>query len=254
MRDDVLLSKPDILTARRMLVVQPHYDDNDIFAGGILAHLAENGTEIHYLTVTDDLVGVIDQSLPVEKMAAWLKDNQTQAGAIIGVQGQYWLGYPDAGQYDYFDVRRDIIQYMRMVRPDFVMTCDPWLPYEFHNDHIMTGKAATAAANLYGLTRLATLPEVDATFKENPFEIKGIAFYATAHPNTMLDITSVWDKKRQAVAQYTAQFSEEDMTILQMRLEHAAQLVAADAPFAYGEALKVMHTWQLHGFADAWKV
>jgi len=65
----------------------------------------ENGAELFYLTVTDDLVGVIDQSLTEEQMTAQLRAEQDQAGAAIGVSGQYRLGYPDAGKYDYFDVR-----------------------------------------------------------------------------------------------------------------------------------------------------
>ena len=55
-----VIPKPDLLTARVILAVQPHYDDNDIGAGGTLAALAASGVEVYYLTVTNDLVGVID--------------------------------------------------------------------------------------------------------------------------------------------------------------------------------------------------
>ena len=104
---------PDIYAAKRILAIQPHYDDNDIAAGGTLAVLAQRGAEIHYLTVTDDLVGVIDDSLSPEEAAAQLKTEQYQAGEIIGVKEHYWLGYPDAGKYDYFDLRRDLIKHLR---------------------------------------------------------------------------------------------------------------------------------------------
>ncbi|MDQ7037305.1 MAG: PIG-L family deacetylase [Anaerolineae bacterium] len=97
MTDNILFSKPDLFSAKRILVVQPHYDDNDIQIGGTLAKLAQNGAELLYLTVTDDLVGVINQSLSKPEMEKWLKDNQHQAAEIIGVKEQYWLGYPDAG-------------------------------------------------------------------------------------------------------------------------------------------------------------
>jgi len=120
-------------------------------------------------------------------MEKWLKDNQYEAAKIIGVKEQYWLGYPDAGKYDFFDVRRDIIQHIRMIRPDFVITNDPWLPYEFHNDHIVTGRAPASAASLYGLTRLATTPDVDTAFERSPFDLIGVAFYATSHPNLTID-------------------------------------------------------------------
>ena len=50
--------------ARRVLCVQPHYDDNDLGIGGTVAALADAGAEVHYLTATDDLVGVLDPDLP----------------------------------------------------------------------------------------------------------------------------------------------------------------------------------------------
>lgn len=254
MHKDALFAHPDLFAARRLLVVQPHYDDNDIQIGGTLAKLADQGAELLYLTVTDDLVGVVDQTLTPVEMAARLKADQARAGEIIGVKEQYWLGYPDAGRYDYFDLRRDLIRHIRQLRPDFVITNDPWLPYEFHNDHIMTGKATADAASLYGLTRLATDADIDADFARDPFELKGIAFYASAYPNVTVDVSAVWDKKARAVAQYTAQFTPEDMASLQARLELGARYAARGESFQYGEMLKVMYPWQLHGFAEAWKV
>ena len=162
--------KPDLLSAKRILAVQPHYDDNDIASGGTLAALVENGAELFYLTVTDDLVGVIDRTLTDEQASEVLRKEQILAGEIIGVKDQFWLGFPDAGKYDYFDVRRGIIQHIRMVRPDFIFTCDPWTEYEAHNDHIITGKAAAEAAILFGMLRLGTTPDVDKSFAENPFD------------------------------------------------------------------------------------
>jgi LmbE family N-acetylglucosaminyl deacetylase len=49
-----VIPTPDIFQAKKILCVQPHYDDNDIGAGGTLAKLHEAGAEIIYLTVTDD--------------------------------------------------------------------------------------------------------------------------------------------------------------------------------------------------------
>jgi LmbE family N-acetylglucosaminyl deacetylase len=240
---------PDIFTAKRILAVQPHYDDNDIGAGGTLAALAEGGAEIFYLTVTDDLVGVLDQSLTDEQMTAQLRAEQDQAGAVIGVSGQYWLGYPDAGKNDYFDVRRDIIKHIRMLHPDLIFTCDPWLPYEAHSDHILTGRAAAEAANLYGLTRLATEPEVDKNFE--PFDLIGIAFYATAYPNTVVDISSASEKKHTALDAYRAQFGEEELEQLHFYLRYKEQEWAEAEEFSEGEPLKVLRPFHLHFYPDA---
>ncbi len=242
---------PDLFTAKRILAVQPHYDDNDIAAGGSLAALVDHGAELHYLTVTDDLVGVIDQSLTDEQMTAQLRSEQDQAGSSIGVSGQYWLGYPDAGKYDYFDVRRDIIKYIRMLRPDFIFTCDPWLPYEAHSDHILTGRAVAEASTLYGLMRLETDPEVDKSFVADPSELTGIAFYATAHPNTIVDISSTFERKHQALDSYKAQFNEEDLGQLHFYLSYKEQEWAKGENFSHGEPLKVLRPFHLHVYPDA---
>ena len=95
---ETILPTPDMFSAKRILCIQPHYDDNDIGAAGILAQLAKNGVEIIYLTVTNDLMGVVDSSLSDEKAAAALKRDQFAAAEIVGVKEQYWLGYPDAGE------------------------------------------------------------------------------------------------------------------------------------------------------------
>ncbi|MGZ9221757.1 MAG: PIG-L deacetylase family protein, partial [Anaerolineales bacterium] len=147
---NTILPIPDIFSAKRILCIQPHYDDNDIGAAGILMRLQQNGAEIFYLTVTDDLMGVVDDKLSNEEAAQALKRDQYAAGKIVGVKEQVWLGYPDAGEYDYFAIRRDILKYIRMMQPDFIFTADPWLTYEAHRDHIQTGMAASEAIILSG--------------------------------------------------------------------------------------------------------
>ncbi len=113
------------------------------------------------------------------------------AGKIIGVKTQHWLGYPDAGKYDYFDVRADLLKYIRLLQPDFVFTADPWLTYEGHRDHIQTGLTASEAIMFAGLTKIfSSDPAVDAAYGEH--EIRGIAFYYTREPNLILDIDASW--------------------------------------------------------------
>ena len=77
----MLIPTPDLLRARRLLCVQPHYDDNDIGAGGTIARLADAGAEVHYLTVTDDVVGVLDRSTSTtQKRAAGSRPSRSRAG------------------------------------------------------------------------------------------------------------------------------------------------------------------------------
>ena len=96
----------------------------------------------------------------------------------MDVKEQYWLDYPDAGQYDYFDVRRDLLKYLRIVQPDFVFTADPWLTYEGHRDHIQTGLAATEAVMFSGLTKIASSDaSVDAAYRAHHDHRYGLLLY-----------------------------------------------------------------------------
>jgi LmbE family N-acetylglucosaminyl deacetylase len=235
---------PDLKQARRVLCVQPHYDDNDIGAGGTIAALAAAGAEIWYLTATNDLMGVLDASLSDEEARARLKAEQEQAGAEVGVGQQYWLDYPDAGPYDYFELRTQIIRHIRMLRPDFVFGVDPLLPYEMHGDHLTVGRATAEAAMFYGLPRIKTDPEIDSQYERHA--LQAIVFYFTTSPNTIFDISDTWERKERALGAYVSQFEPEDLAALQRGIEFMERHWARDEAFSHGEPLKVLAPGRLH--------
>lgn len=235
---------PDLGQAKRILCIQPHYDDNDIGAGGTLAALHDAGAEIFYLTITDDLVGVIDLALPDQSASAKLKREQAQAGEIIGVSWHSWLGYPDAGKYDYYEMRNRIIRHVRLLRPDYIFTCDPWLTYEAHRDHVNTGLAAAEASYLHAMPRLKLDEEVDRDY--TPYQVAGIAFYFTSAPNATVDITDTHQRKHRALDCYQTQFSAAEMAGLHQELEILERGLAQGTGFEFGEPLKVLRTGQLH--------
>jgi LmbE family N-acetylglucosaminyl deacetylase len=240
-----ILPTPNIFEAKRVLCIQPHYDDNDIAAAGTLALLQQNGAELFYLTATDDLMGVVDHLLSDEEAAQALKRDQFAAGQIIGVKEQFWLGYPDAGDYDYFALRRDFLKYIRMLQPDFVFAPDAWLTYEGHRDHIQTGLAAAEAVMFAGLTKIASSdPTIDSAYEGH--DIKGIVLYYTREPNQIADISSTWEDKLAAVRCYETQFDDADMERLVFALDAKSQQVAEGESFPRGEPLKVLHTSALH--------
>ncbi len=239
------MKTPDLFTAHRVLCIQPHYDDNDIGIGGTIALLRDAGAEIHYLTVTDDLMGVTDDTLNDAEATADLDADQAAAGKILGVRGQIKLNFPDAGEYRHIDVRSHILRALREVQPDFVLTCDPWLTYEAHRDHIRTGMAAAEAIIFAGLTKIPSSdPVVDARYVGH--EIRGVAFYNTREPNVLVDITSVWDDKVRALRCYETQFSPEDMESLVNALDAKSREFADEEPFDRAEGLKVVHPNYLH--------
>lgn len=252
-----LLPTPDIFSCRRILVIQPHYDDADIAAGGTLAALADAGATIRYCTMMDDLVGVVDESLGDEDAAASLLRDQRAAAKIIGIQELTQLDYPDAGNWSRFDVRPDLFREIRDFRPDAIFAADPWLRVEAHRDHWEAGSIAAEAAILFGIPRLASSDaDVDARWRASqPTDVRAVAFFYTDEPTTFSPIDSTWERKAAAVSEYHAQFTDEELPQLVATLDAKAQLVARIGVEAgllprgthRAEPLKVIDPRALHG-------
>jgi LmbE family N-acetylglucosaminyl deacetylase len=247
---DLVIPIPDLRGARRVLAVQPHCDDNDLGAGGTLAALARAGAEVVYLTVSDDLLGVLDPELSATEARARLRAEQAEAASQIGVARHHWLDLPDAGPWDPFALRRDLVRHLRLERPDFVFAPDPWLHYEAHPDHVRTGHAVAEACLLFGLKRLPSGDsELDARF--SPYPLRGIAFYFTAAPNTHFDVSATRERKHRAIDAYRTQLDAGQRAAIHALLERKERQWAAACGARYAEALKLLAPAHLHCNPDA---
>jgi N,N'-diacetylchitobiose non-reducing end deacetylase len=246
-----ILPVPDMREAKRILCIQPHPDDMDISAGATLSMLSDLGVEIYYLTVTDDSAGFKDAGADdLVRRQDQRKEEQMAAGKIIGVKGYHWLNYTDAGNWSQFDARNQIIKHIRMLRPDFIFTVDPWLMYEAHMDHIKTGHAASEALLLYNFPFIVTEPDIDKNFE--PYDIEGIAFSFTARPNVVIDVGKYRERKFTAIAEHKSQFTEESLGMLKMYDEMRCHNLAQGKGFEVGEGFKVLHAqYMLHCFPEA---
>jgi LmbE family N-acetylglucosaminyl deacetylase len=227
----------DLLGAERVLAVQPHYDDNDIAAAGTLCRIARAGAHVAYLTVSDDLLGVLDPDLDDDAATQRLRAEQHAAGEIVGVSEQAWLGWPDAGGIDHVALRDQVVAAIRETRPDVVMTCDPWLPYEVHQDHVRTGHAVLEAALLSGLLRLRS--------GGRPHRVDHVALYYAGTPNVVIDTTDVQSERHAALDQYRMQFDDDGLAQLHRVLD---KLESTQAPggATHGESFRVMPASALH--------
>jgi LmbE family N-acetylglucosaminyl deacetylase len=251
MREPETPTLEELTRAERVLCVQPHYDDNDIAAGGTIALLANTNVEVVYLTVTDDLAGVLDPNLPDEEAVQQLKEEARQAGKIIGVKDHLWLNHPDAGSYAYQTMRRSVLQSIRKLRPNFIFTCDPWLHYEAHQDHILTGMAVAEASLFYNLPRIPSDPETDSGY--DPYALRGVLFYWTNHPNLKVDVSRFMQKKSQALNCYRTQFSPEDLVALQETVRDDNHRTGESMSCEFAEEFKIVVPDQLHINTRTWR-
>ncbi len=237
-----LIPRPDLLGAKRLLAVQPHPDDNEIGAGATIARLASQGTEIRYITVTDGRMGTTDQALSPDELAARRKLEADRAAALLGVADSRHLGFRDLLDSPLPGLRERLLEEICAFAPDFVMTCDPWLPYESHPDHRNVGLAVSEAVSLMGFPHV---PGASKAALAQPM----VAFYRSARPNVRIPAGEYWDRKWQAIAQHETQFAENFLPIMRMFFESEA--TGEDGIY---EAFKVLHPVYLHfnpGAVDA---
>jgi LmbE family N-acetylglucosaminyl deacetylase len=228
-----------ILDARRVLAVQPHYDDNDIGCAGTMALLAAAGAQVCYVTVTDDLAGVLDPDLPDDVARRQLFDEAREAGAIIGVTEFVDLDWPDAGGLDHVALRDQVIDLVRTWEPDLVVTVDPSLPDEAHQDHRITAAAVSEAVILSGL------PRVRRETGHLRRSVDRIAYYYTVAPTETIDTSSVQAQRHAALDCYRAQFTEADLAALHAGMDRYERRNAPDGA-THAEVFRVVPTSALH--------
>lgn len=244
-----LLPTPDLLTAKSVLCIQPHPDDMEIGAGGTLARLSKSGASIIYLTVTDGSVGTYDPEVKTEDLVKTRRFEAEKSGSLIGVKDFLWLDYPDGGTLPLEDVRTEITHVIREHRPEAVMVCDPWLPYEAHSDHTKTGLATAEACLLSGMPNFCP---ADLQEGLKPYSPKMVALYYTAYPNTFIDVTETWNIKLKAIDCHKSQFSGKKADKLKALLTARAESWSDDQDNRHIEALKVLSTDHLHIIEDTW--
>ncbi len=129
----------DLESCTRLLCIQPHPDA----AGGTIAKLVAKGCEVVYLTATDGSLGSHD--LTPAELAAVRKQETAAVIAELGVKRSLSLGLRDYIRDSVQDIAIKVVEAIREVQPQMVMTVDPWMPYEAHPDHRKVGMAVADA-------------------------------------------------------------------------------------------------------------
>lgn len=245
-----MIPVPELPAMRRVLCVQAHPDDGEIGAGATVARLVQAGAEAVYLTVTDGGVGTEDASIKPPELIRTRRREEEEAARLLGVTRMIWLDFPDGGNLELSAVREKIIEAVRRVRPDLLMVMDPWLPYEAHSDHRITGLAAAEAVLLSGYPHACPQHLAGGLMPHAP---EAVAFYATSRPNTFIDVTATWPLKLAALKKHESQFDPESLEMISAYLTAKAREQAAGRGFELAETFKVLSPLHLHLFEDAWQ-
>lgn len=239
---DMLCAPPDLSKAERVLFVQPHPDDNQIGAGGTIAWLRSLGVEVYELTVTDDRYA--DPAyIGKENAVQTLRQKEALASqAMLGMKNAGFLGFADKNDNTEREISLKILEVIRKLKPDYVLTVDPNLATECHSDHIKVGNAVKYAC----MDALCDFyPEFkDGGLRDDAWKVKGIGFYYTDKPNTLVDITDFEELKMESIKCHKSQ--AEPTLLAAMLLQH--QMYAEGTAFKAAEPLRLLTNLQMHCF------
>jgi len=200
------------LAPKIVLGVAAHPDDLDVGAGGTLAAFAQRGAAIHYLILTDGGKGSDDPTMTLEHLIQIRHDEQKAALEIVGGKTITFLDYPDGELEVTMSLKKQIVQSIRTIKPDVVITMDPTVIYSAergsinHPDHRAAGQATLDAVFPLARDRL-TFPEL-ASGGYEPHKTPTILLVNFNESNFSIDITETFETKIAALNAHTSQFGD----------------------------------------------
>lgn len=151
--------RPSLIRARHrstpptLLGVWAHPDDEAYLSAGLMAQFVQRGGRVVVLTATSGEAGTDDpQTWPPSELAVQRRRELVDSLAVLGVDEVHVLGFRD-GSCHQFDGTHLIIEHIRAVQPDLIVTFGPD-GLTGHTDHRAISRWTTDARN-------AARPEAD---------------------------------------------------------------------------------------------
>ncbi len=245
-----------------VLVLTPHPDDAEVFAGGTIAKMVAEGARVIIVIASSGNKGSFEYD--AETLAAIRREEATRAAAVLGAEPPIFLEHPDleVGLLPPGVLREQFVRLIRQYKPDVVITEDPLYIAEVHPDHRAVARAASDAVNFCHLPLL--YPEHADEGLEPHFVVE--KYFYTPDPagaNKIVDITNTVEKKIAAMMEHRSQVRflveevlrqarragldpkamlgpmvEDPAAAMAWALRSEAAQIGQRAGFAYGEAFR----------------
>ena len=204
-----------------VLGVAAHPDDLEFAAAGSMAKFIAEGAKGYYLVLTNANKGTSDRSMDPTRLTEIRREEQRQAGRILGLTDVFFRDYDDGYLQCSLDAKRDICRVIRTVKPDVVIAMDPSSLYSSergfinHPDHRAAGQAALDAVYPLARDHLA-FPELLAEGLE-PHEVATMLLLNLDNPNYLVDITNHIETKLRALGAHVSQVPNPNATLAMVR-------------------------------------
>ena len=195
---------------KRGMVVVAHPDDAEFGCSASVARWVREGIEFVYVLCTDGSKGTSDRDITPEQLAEIRRQEQIDAGKILGLKDVVFLDYPDGYLEPTLELRRDISREIRRFRPDILITTSPTRTltgtgYLGHPDHFAAGEAALSAVYPAARDHL-TFPELLEEGLE-PHKVREVLIIGHDVSNKWVDVSSSIDIAVEALLAHESQVS-----------------------------------------------
>ncbi|HTX79028.1 MAG TPA: PIG-L deacetylase family protein [Longilinea sp.] len=224
---------------KTVLVLAPHPDDAEYYAGGTLTQMIAAGDRVLIAITTDGSKGSFEH--PAAELAKLRQAEAQNAAKVLGAEPPIFLGYVDL-ELDMLPpgtLRERYVRLIRQYRPDVVIAEDCFANGEDHPDHRTVAWAASDAI------RYALLPNLyPEQLKEGlkTFVVTEKYFYSEDPKqfNKVVDITNTFDQKMAALLEHKTQINFMVQEILDQAQQAGLDVKAALGDIAGDRAALMM--------------
>ncbi len=226
-----------------ILVIAPHPDDAEFGAAGTVAKLVKEGKSVVYVVCTNGDKGTEDIETQPEELARIREKEQMEAAKVLGVREVIFLRYSDQALEDTPEFRKEIVRYIRLYKPEIVITADPYRRYVWHRDHRITGRVVLDAVFPFARDVWAYPDLIKKGLR--PHKVKEVWLWAPEDTdiNYRSDITGTFDLKVKALKCHKSQIEGPFKAEMEKWLCQRARDMANGEKFKLAEGFHRAEIW-----------
>ncbi len=173
-----------------LLAVAAHPDDAEIGCGGAILLAVEDGMRVAVVDLTDG-------EASTRGMPGAREEERRRASELLRLASRERLGLTDGEVGTAPNHRLEVVRLLRSLRPRVVLA-----PYEEdrHPDHAAAGRLTREACFLAGVAKLGEGEP------HRPTRLYHYMLHQPFTPSFVLDVSSVWKRKKEAIWAYESQF------------------------------------------------